>query len=181
MIFDELFFVELGLELKRRQQKAQTGIAFRLDDRVREAIKKILPFHPTAAQKACPERNRRRHGKALSHAAFAARGCRLGQDHCRLRSRHHRHRERISGRADGADGNSRAAALFFRAADSRECRIPHRPADRLARKRPQARNPPPHRARQRPTGHRHARAARRKSRIRPTSAWSSSTNNTASA
>src|ERR1700746_2413493 len=51
MIFDELFFVELGLELKRRQQKAQTGIAFRLDDRVREAIKKILPFHPTGAQK----------------------------------------------------------------------------------------------------------------------------------
>ena len=51
LIFEELFFVELGLELKRRQQKAQTGIAFRLDDRVREAIKKILPFHPTAAQK----------------------------------------------------------------------------------------------------------------------------------
>jgi ATP-dependent DNA helicase RecG len=51
MIFDELFFVELGLELKRRQQKAQTGVAFRLDDRARAAIKKILPFHPTAAQK----------------------------------------------------------------------------------------------------------------------------------
>jgi len=51
MIFDELFFVELGLELKRRQQKAQTGIAFCLDDRARAAIKKILPFHPTAAQK----------------------------------------------------------------------------------------------------------------------------------
>jgi len=51
LIFEELFFVELGLELKRRQQKAQTGIAFRIDDRVRQAIKKILPFHPTAAQK----------------------------------------------------------------------------------------------------------------------------------
>jgi len=51
MIFDELFFVELGLELKRRQLKAETGIAFQLDDRVRLAIKKILPFHPTAAQK----------------------------------------------------------------------------------------------------------------------------------
>jgi len=51
MIFDELFFVELGLELKRREQKAQTGIAFRLDEQVRAAIKKILPFHPTAAQK----------------------------------------------------------------------------------------------------------------------------------
>ena len=51
LIFEELFFIELGLELKRRQQKAQTGIAFQLDDRVRQAIKKILPFHPTVAQK----------------------------------------------------------------------------------------------------------------------------------
>jgi ATP-dependent DNA helicase RecG len=37
--------------MKRRQQKAETGIAFRLDEQVRQAIKKILPFHPTAAQK----------------------------------------------------------------------------------------------------------------------------------
>src|SRR5277367_3879997 len=51
LIFEELFFIELGLELKRRQQKARTGIAFQLDDRVCQAIKKILPFHPTAAQK----------------------------------------------------------------------------------------------------------------------------------
>jgi len=51
LIFEELFLVELGLELKRREQKAQTGIAFQLDDRVRQAIKKILPFHPTTAQK----------------------------------------------------------------------------------------------------------------------------------
>src|SRR5581483_9130083 len=51
LIFEELFLLELGLELKRREQKAQTGIAFRLDDQIREAIKKILPFHPTSAQK----------------------------------------------------------------------------------------------------------------------------------
>jgi ATP-dependent DNA helicase RecG len=51
MIFDELFFIELGLELRRREQKAQTGIAFPLNAGVREAIKKILPFHPTEAQK----------------------------------------------------------------------------------------------------------------------------------
>jgi ATP-dependent DNA helicase RecG len=51
LIFEELFFVELGLELKRREQKAQTGIRFQLDDRVRSAIKNILPFHPTMAQK----------------------------------------------------------------------------------------------------------------------------------
>jgi ATP-dependent DNA helicase RecG len=51
LIFEELFFIELGLEMKRQQLRAETGIAFRLDDRVRQAIKKILPFHPTAAQK----------------------------------------------------------------------------------------------------------------------------------
>lgn len=51
LIFEELFFLELGLELKRREQKAQTGIPFQLNDAVRAAIKKILPFHPTEAQK----------------------------------------------------------------------------------------------------------------------------------
>lgn len=51
LVFEELFLLELGLELKRRQQKTQPGIPFALTDRVREAIKKILPFHPTSAQK----------------------------------------------------------------------------------------------------------------------------------
>ena len=51
LIFEELFFLELGLELKRREQKAHAGIAFQLNDRVREAVKGILPFHPTAAEK----------------------------------------------------------------------------------------------------------------------------------
>ena len=50
LIFEELFFLELGLELKRRQQRAQTGIAFSLGDREREAVKRILPFRPTKAQ-----------------------------------------------------------------------------------------------------------------------------------
>jgi ATP-dependent DNA helicase RecG len=51
LIFEELFFLELGLELKRRRVKTQTGIAFAVNQRVRESIKQILPFHPTAAQK----------------------------------------------------------------------------------------------------------------------------------
>ena len=51
LIFEELFFIELGLEFKRKQQKAQTGIAFELDEKVRQAIKRVLPFHPTEAQK----------------------------------------------------------------------------------------------------------------------------------
>src|SRR5437667_412818 len=51
LIFEELFFLELGLELKRRQQKTKSGIAVSPEGPVREAIKKILPFHPTEAQK----------------------------------------------------------------------------------------------------------------------------------
>jgi ATP-dependent DNA helicase RecG len=51
LIFEELFFLELGLELKRRKVRAQTGIAFAINRHIRDAIKRILPFHPTAAQK----------------------------------------------------------------------------------------------------------------------------------
>ena len=51
MIFEELFFLELGLELKRRKVRAQSGIAFTITDKVRAALKRILPFRPTAAQK----------------------------------------------------------------------------------------------------------------------------------
>jgi ATP-dependent DNA helicase RecG len=51
LIFEELFFLQLGLEIKRRKLRQQPGIAFALDDKVRAALKRILPFHPTAAQK----------------------------------------------------------------------------------------------------------------------------------
>jgi ATP-dependent DNA helicase RecG len=51
MIFEEFFNVGAGLALKRRKAKAATGIEFRVKDSVRAAIKKVLPFHPTAAQK----------------------------------------------------------------------------------------------------------------------------------
>jgi ATP-dependent DNA helicase RecG len=51
LIFEELFFLEVGLELKRRNVRAQPGISFAITDRVRQALKRVLPFHPTAAQK----------------------------------------------------------------------------------------------------------------------------------
>ena len=51
LIFEELFFLEVGLELKRRKLRARPGIAFALTENVRQAVKKILPFHPTSAQK----------------------------------------------------------------------------------------------------------------------------------
>ncbi|MDE3187440.1 MAG: ATP-dependent DNA helicase RecG [Acidobacteriota bacterium] len=51
LIFEELFFLELGLELKRRRMRERAGISFATSDKVREAIREVLPFHPTAAQK----------------------------------------------------------------------------------------------------------------------------------
>jgi len=51
LIFEEFFNVGAGLALKRRKAKGAQGIACRVTESVRTAIKKILPFHPTAAQK----------------------------------------------------------------------------------------------------------------------------------
>ncbi|MGD0732487.1 MAG: ATP-dependent DNA helicase RecG, partial [Terracidiphilus sp.] len=51
LIFEELFFLELGLEFKRRRMRERRGIGFATNDKVREAIREVLPFHPTAAQK----------------------------------------------------------------------------------------------------------------------------------
>src|SRR6202012_3517805 len=51
LIFEELFFLELGLELKRRRMRERAGIAFETSDKVRSAIREVLPFPPTAPQK----------------------------------------------------------------------------------------------------------------------------------
>jgi len=51
LIFEELFYLELGLELKRRRLREREGTAFSTGANVRQAIKQVLPFHPTTAQK----------------------------------------------------------------------------------------------------------------------------------
>lgn len=51
LIFEELFYLELGLELKRKKLRQREGIAFSTGAEVREAVRQVLPFHPTAAQK----------------------------------------------------------------------------------------------------------------------------------
>ncbi len=51
LIFEEFFYLECGLALKRRRARSVEGITFALNDSAREKIKKILPFKPTAAQK----------------------------------------------------------------------------------------------------------------------------------
>jgi ATP-dependent DNA helicase RecG len=52
MIFEEFFYYQLGLALRREKQNRQHGSAMRVrENRIREALKRILPFKPTAAQK----------------------------------------------------------------------------------------------------------------------------------
>jgi ATP-dependent DNA helicase RecG len=52
LIFEEFFLYQLSLALDRKANRKENAIAFRLrEDAVREALKRILPFKPTAAQK----------------------------------------------------------------------------------------------------------------------------------
>src|SRR5262245_61728264 len=50
-IFEEFFLLELVFALRRHQSRSASGVRFETDDRIRERVKKILPFHPTGAQK----------------------------------------------------------------------------------------------------------------------------------
>jgi ATP-dependent DNA helicase RecG len=52
LIFEEFFLYQLSLALDRKATRKENAIAFRLrEDAVREALKRILPFKPTTAQK----------------------------------------------------------------------------------------------------------------------------------
>jgi ATP-dependent DNA helicase RecG len=51
LIFEEFFLLELIYALRRVQSRALRGVRFETPDRVRQKVKTILPFHPTAAQK----------------------------------------------------------------------------------------------------------------------------------
>jgi len=52
LIFEEFFLYQLSLALGRKATRKENAIPFRVrEDKVREALKRILPFKPTAAQK----------------------------------------------------------------------------------------------------------------------------------
>ncbi len=52
LIFEEFFYYQLALALRKLSDHAQRGIPMRVrEDKIREALKRILPFKPTAAQK----------------------------------------------------------------------------------------------------------------------------------
>ncbi|MGH9691630.1 MAG: ATP-dependent DNA helicase RecG [Candidatus Acidiferrales bacterium] len=52
LIFEEFFYYQLALALRRQSENRQRGIAMRVrENQIREALKRILPFKPTTAQK----------------------------------------------------------------------------------------------------------------------------------
>src|SRR5580704_16726197 len=52
LIFEEFFYYQLALALRRSRDHSQRGIAMRVrEEKIREAVKRILPFKPTPAQK----------------------------------------------------------------------------------------------------------------------------------
>ena len=52
LIFEEFFFYQLSVALRKKTAQQQAGIPFRVrEPAIREAIKRVLPFKPTEAQK----------------------------------------------------------------------------------------------------------------------------------
>jgi ATP-dependent DNA helicase RecG len=52
LIFEEFFFYQLSVAMRKKSAQRQAGIAFRVrEPAIREAIKRVLPFKPTNAQK----------------------------------------------------------------------------------------------------------------------------------
>ncbi len=51
LIFDEFFWLECGLRLKKTRARKAPGIAFAVTPRAREQIRNMLPFKPTSAQR----------------------------------------------------------------------------------------------------------------------------------
>ena len=51
LIFEEFFWLECGLALKKSKHRLANGISFGVNERAREQIKRMLPFKPTNAQR----------------------------------------------------------------------------------------------------------------------------------
>ncbi len=169
LIFEELFFLELGLELKRRRMRERAGIGFATTDKVREAMREVLPFHPTTAQK-------RALGEIVADMRQPSPMRRLLQGdvgsgktivalQAMLVAMENGYQAALMAPTEILATQHFLAARKLLERSSRQ--LPHRPADRLARRGPQAPDPRPDQPRRGATGDRHTRADRRKGRVRP--------------
>ena len=169
LIFEELFYLELGLELKRRRMRERQGIGFVTSVAVRNAIKEVLPFHPTAAQKrvfseivtdmrqSSPMRRLLQGdvGSGKTIVAFEAAILAMENGH------------QVALMAPTEILATQHFLVARKLLEKSSRRYQGRPAHRLAGRRPQAFHTRPHSARRVQPGHRHARAAGEVRRVRP--------------
>ena len=130
LIYEEFFWLECGVALKRSKARAVPGIGFELNDRVRERVKAMLPFKPTGAQKRVLKEIADDMAAPASDEPPAAGRRGQRQDDRGRRGRGDRHRERLPGGGAGADGNPGHAAQLHLQTDSRQAGLCHRAVDR---------------------------------------------------
>ena len=135
LIFEEFFLFQIGHAWRRHA----TGTELKpfvptVDDRIRAAAAKILPFKLTPGQRQAVEGDRRRHAAAAADAPAAAGRRRRGQDDRRAAGGARRDGERAAGGVHGADRDPGRAALRQHRAAAVAVAVPRRPADRAARR-----------------------------------------------
>ena len=122
LIFDEFFYYQLALALRRKNEHQTRGIAMRVrEEKIRGALKRILPFKPTAAQKRVLAEiagdlenpypmHRMLEGDVGSGKTIVA-----------LEAADNRDRKRLSSGTHGADRNPGSTAFFIGATHLRAC------------------------------------------------------------
>ncbi|MCZ7585636.1 MAG: OB-fold nucleic acid binding domain-containing protein [Deltaproteobacteria bacterium] len=111
MILDELFFVQLGLLMRRNIGRRGRAEPMREIGAMEKSVRAALPYRLTNAQEAVLSRIKSGSGGAAADAPFAPRRCRVRENDRRLSRRLHGGGKRRAIRTHGADGNTGAPAL----------------------------------------------------------------------
>ena len=120
LIFEEFFYYQLALGLRRLRDRSRRGITMRVrEDKIRDALKRDSAVQADERAETRARGNRGRLRAAVSDAPPAGGRRRKRKDDRGSGGGDDRDRKRLSGGADGADGNSRGATLSFGAKDFR--------------------------------------------------------------
>ena len=182
LIFEEFFFFQVGLLLRRRESDDRVQPRrIVVDDRIRQAAREVLPFRLTLDQRRALRGDRRGPSTPTADEPAPAGRRRLRQDHRGAARGAGRHGERTAGGVHGADRGPGGAALRRHQPGAGAVALRDRPADGHA----SGEDPPGDRQ-----PHRQRRVAARRGVPTPScratsdsgrSAWRSSTSSTASA
>ena len=110
LAYDELLASQIALTLVRAHLRRQSGRGSAGDGRVRKRIVVGAALFTDVVTAQGDRGHRLRSRQAGTHAAHAARRCRIGKDRGRADGRRGRDRKRTAGGADGADRNPRPPA-----------------------------------------------------------------------